>query len=284
MRGELNVIKAVTQLSFKNFISMDLSPKPYKNTEQRTQELSLGLPKTDEVKADIPYRGADEPTVETQEALATPPKHESLQAIEELEASRTKVQQVNQAKQEVAQESAMLQARFKQLTTFLDKHPVMLMASFDKETGHIETRPMRVAHRVNNIDLFFFTNKNASKIDRLDKHPQVCLSIYDPTTCEWICINGTPTLTSDRALIATHYNDSIKGWLTDLKDSVHDGGPQDPRLALLGVKTTSVKFAPRAKQTLANRAKEVFFHSDDTFVHEIDFDAEELDRMRLIAL
>jgi len=162
-----------------------------------------------------------------------------------------------------------------------DRNPVVILSMWDPN-GRMISRPMRVVHRINNIDFMFFTDMEAYKLAQLDRNPEVCISLYDPKTDEWISLSGAASLSNDRTLIAAQYNDSIRGWLEDLKDGTHDGGPHDPRLALLCVKTHTLKIASRGRPTAAERIKEVFFRSRDTNVGEVECTPQELEKMRLV--
>lgn len=54
-------------------------------------------------------------------------------------------------------------------------------------------------------------------------------------------------MVTDKAEIKKHYSPALKIWLGDLRDGTHDGGPDDPRIALLKVKSETVTYSISAK-------------------------------------
>lgn len=53
---------------------------------------------------------------------------------------------------------------------------------------------------------------------------------------EWASISGEASIVTDRVAVRKWYNPLLKGWLGDLKDGVHDGGPEDPRIGIMNIK------------------------------------------------
>jgi len=58
---------------------------------------------------------------------------------------------------------------------------------------------------------------------------------------------------TDRAYVKKHYSSSLKAWLGDLGDGTHDGGPEDPRIGIIRVKTHTVTYAI-VRKNVAGRA------------------------------
>ena len=48
---------------------------------------------------------------------------------------------------------------------------------------------------------------------------------------------------TDREAIKKHYSPALKAWMGDLGDGKHDGGPDDPRIVLIKVKTVTAQYA-----------------------------------------
>jgi hypothetical protein len=44
-------------------------------------------------------------------------------------------------------------------------------------------------------------------------------------------------------VVKKHYSPALKAWLGDLGDGKHDGGPEDPRIVLIKVKSTAAQYA-----------------------------------------
>lgn len=56
-------------------------------------------------------------------------------------------------------------------------------------------------------------------------------------------MSGHATVSADRELVKKYYSPSLKAWIGDLGDGKHDGGPDDPRICVIKVKTTTAQYA-----------------------------------------
>ena len=45
---------------------------------------------------------------------------------------------------------------------------------------------------------------------------------------EWVSISGKAELSKDRPKVEKYYSPTLKAWLGDLGDGIHDGSPNDP--------------------------------------------------------
>lgn len=52
-----------------------------------------------------------------------------------------------------------------------------------------------------------------------------------------------------------HYSPALKAWLGDLGDGKHDGGPEDPRIGVIRVKTLTATYAIVRKNALGRAAE-----------------------------
>jgi hypothetical protein len=43
--------------------------------------------------------------------------------------------------------------------------------------------------------------------------------------------------------VRKYYSPSLKAWVGDLGDGVHDGGPEDPRIAIIKIRAVSATYA-----------------------------------------
>ena len=107
--------------------------------------------------------------------------------------------------------------------------------------GHLVTRPMATQDRGPLADLWFVTNIEADKIDEIEHDPHVNLGYLDSGSMEWVSVSGTATITQDRAKIHELYEPDWKMWFGDEGGS-RDGGPDDPRLALILVDAHTVHY------------------------------------------
>lgn len=61
---------------------------------------------------------------------------------------------------------------------------------------------------------------------------------------------------TDRETVRANYSQSLKAWLGDLGDGTHDGGPDDPRIGVIRVKTRTATYAV-AVGTVLGRGAEI---------------------------
>jgi general stress protein 26 len=119
-----------------------------------------------------------------------------------------------------------------------------------RDDGQLVSRPMSTQKRNPIADLWFVTDIESNKIDELDQHPSVNLSYFSTKTKEWVSVSGTATMSNDRATIRDLYEPDWKMWF-GAHDAVRDGGPDDPRLALILVNAESVIYLKQDKSTPA---------------------------------
>ena len=107
--------------------------------------------------------------------------------------------------------------------------------------GHLVSRPMATQERVSGADLWFVTDASSHKLDELEFDRHVNLAYYNLKSREWVSVAGLATITHDRNLIKELYKPDWKVWFGD-EGGDRDGGPDDPRLALVLVEALSVEY------------------------------------------
>ena len=112
--------------------------------------------------------------------------------------------------------------------------------------GRLVSRPMATQKRDPIADLWFVTDVDSDKLDELESDPNVNLSYFDTRSWEWVSVSGTARVSTDRAQIRRLYQPDWKVWFGAL-DDVRDGGPDDPRLALILIDTESVIYMKQDK-------------------------------------
>ena len=120
------------------------------------------------------------------------------------------------------------------------------MLTTRRPDGRLVSRPMATQERDGISDLWFVTDVESHKLDELSFDPHVNLAYFDTRSWEWVSVSGTATISTDRAAIRRLYKSDWKAWFGEL-DSVRDGGPDDPRLALILVDADSVIYMKRDK-------------------------------------
>lgn len=114
--------------------------------------------------------------------------------------------------------------------------------------GRLVSRPMATQERHAAADLWYVTDVETDKIDELEFDRNVNLSYYRDRTKEWVSVSGTARISQDRSLIRELYRPDWRAWFGKV-DDVRDGGPDDPRLALLLVTADSVVYMKQDKPT-----------------------------------
>ena len=107
--------------------------------------------------------------------------------------------------------------------------------------GQLVSRPMATQERVTGTDLWFVTDVSSPKLDELRFDPHVNLAYYNLKSREWVSVSGTAQITQDRNLIQELYKPDWKAWFGD-EGGEKNGGPDDPRLALILVDAQSVEY------------------------------------------
>jgi general stress protein 26 len=130
-----------------------------------------------------------------------------------------------------------------ELYDLIDDMDVALMTT-RRPDGLLVTRPMAVQKRGELADVWFVTDINSGKVDEIQHDPNVSIGYYNSTSREWVSISGKASINQDRAKIHELYDDDWKIWFED-EGGNKDGGPDDPRFALIAVDAISVEFMTR---------------------------------------
>jgi general stress protein 26 len=120
------------------------------------------------------------------------------------------------------------------------------MLTTRRSDGRMVSRPMATQAREPIADLWFVTDIESHKMDELEHDPHVNLAYFDNDRYEWVSVSGTARISTDRDLIRSLYKPDWKIWFGKV-DEVRDGGPDDPRLALILVDADSVVYMKRDK-------------------------------------
>lgn len=130
--------------------------------------------------------------------------------------------------------------KVEQYYDLIEDMQIAMMTSVN-EDGALVSRPMATQKHASDGKLWFMTNTESHKVEELDKDPRVNLGFYKDRTREFVSISGHARVTKDRAKINALYRPDWKAWLGAESD-VRDGGPDDPRIALIEVTPHSVSY------------------------------------------
>ena len=114
--------------------------------------------------------------------------------------------------------------------------------------GSLVSRPMQVQERTAGTDLWFMTNVESHKLEELAHDPHVNLAFYRDRTREWVSVSGTAVLSQDPRIVHELYKPDWRAWLGD-QGGARDGGPDDPRIALVLVEAHSVIYSKQDRPT-----------------------------------
>jgi general stress protein 26 len=120
------------------------------------------------------------------------------------------------------------------------------MLTTRRPDGHLVSRPMATQGRISDADLWFVTSTETHKDDEIKFDPNVNCSYYNMKTREWVSVSGVARISKDRHLIKKLYKPDWKIWFGD-EGGKKDGGPNDPRLALIFVDIDSVTYMKNDK-------------------------------------
>ena len=137
-------------------------------------------------------------------------------------------------------ENAPLGKKLKELYQLIDGIEIAMFTT-RRQDGLLVSRPMATQTQAEGSDLWFVTDIESHKLDELDFDPQVNLAYYKDRTREWVSVSGTAAVTRDRQAIRELYRKDWKAWFGD-QGGERDGGPDDPRLALISVDVESVVY------------------------------------------
>ncbi|KAJ5901813.1 hypothetical protein N7495_002341 [Penicillium taxi] len=132
-------------------------------------------------------------------------------------------------------EDPPLPQKIEDLVDFISEVKFGMLTTKQSDGPFLTSRSMALAAKENGgVDLIFHTNLFSGKVMDLNAHPQETnMSFLDPINGAWASISGTASVIADPAIVQKHYSPTLKAWIGDLGDGVHDGGPTDPRIGVI---------------------------------------------------
>jgi general stress protein 26 len=115
------------------------------------------------------------------------------------------------------------------------------MMTTRRADGHMVSRPMATQKRASGADFWFATMEEMPKVAEISAEPRVNLSYYKDRTKEWVSISGEAQISRDRAKIRELWAPDWKFWFPD-EGGEKDGGAEDPRIVLIGVRAVSAQY------------------------------------------
>lgn len=132
-----------------------------------------------------------------------------------------------------------------ELYQLIEKIEVAMLTT-RRPDGLLVSRPMATQKREPIADLWYVTDIESHKLDELEHDPNVNLAFFDTDSYEWVSVSGTARISTNRDQIRALYKPDWKMWFGE-EDEVRDGGPDDPRMALILVTADTVIYMKREK-------------------------------------
>lgn len=115
------------------------------------------------------------------------------------------------------------------------------MLTTRRADGHLVSRPMATQKRAAGADFWFVTLRTSPKVREIAAEPRVNLAYYKDRTREWVSVSGEAAISDDRGKIRELWAPDWKAWFED-EGGANDGGPDDPRMVLIGVTAVTAQY------------------------------------------
>lgn len=145
--------------------------------------------------------------------------------------------------------------KVKDLSDFVDSCKFGIMTTRDSFSGALVSRCMVVAAKeVDGIDLIFYTNTESGKVNDIKSDPHVNVSFID-SSGQWASFAGKSRICTESGIVTKYYSPMLRAWIGDLGDGKHDGGPNDPRLGIIKVLSTTITYAVTSNNAITRGFK-----------------------------
>ncbi|GAA5826509.1 hypothetical protein JCM11251_002403 [Rhodosporidiobolus azoricus] len=120
--------------------------------------------------------------------------------------------------------------------------------------GSLHSRMMHPASH-QGLVFQFIANTDSGKFDELENDDQVNISFADPSSTDWLSAAGKASVVKDVETIKKLWNPTVKSWFGDLKDGVRTGEPGDPRIAVIEVIPSEIRYWVKTRTSLGQAAE-----------------------------
>lgn len=87
--------------------------------------------------------------------------------------------------------------------------------------------------------------------EELESDAHVNVSFLDPSSTNWVSVTGEAKLTQNKNKINELWNPMTKAWFGDLGDGVHKGNQDDPRVSVIEVIPSEIRYWKANKGRIA---------------------------------
>ncbi|GBE81150.1 hypothetical protein BKA93DRAFT_13989 [Sparassis latifolia] len=92
------------------------------------------------------------------------------------------------------------------------------------------------------VTLCFIANRVSGKFDEIGNDAHVNVSFYDESSTNWASYAGIAKISQDKEKIEKHWSSTTAAWFGDLGDGIHKGDQHDPRVALIEVVPSEIRY------------------------------------------
>ncbi|CAE6467890.1 unnamed protein product [Rhizoctonia solani] len=107
--------------------------------------------------------------------------------------------------------------------------------------GELHSRAMAPAS-LDGLHFTFIVNNQSHKTDEMESDPHVNVSFFDPGSNHWVSVAGTAKVLQDKKRAKELWNPFVSAWFGDLGDGVHKGDSEDPRVSLIDITPTEIRY------------------------------------------
>ncbi|CAA7261784.1 unnamed protein product [Cyclocybe aegerita] len=132
------------------------------------------------------------------------------------------------------------------------KSTVTAMLTTRSADGQFHSRAMNPVAPDSDTDLTltFIANNASHKFEEIQNDSHVNVSFLNPSTTSWASFSGRAKIIEDREIIRTKWSSTISAWFGDLKDGIHKGDVNDPRVAMIQVIPDEIRYWSATKGKL----------------------------------
>ncbi|KAJ7218109.1 hypothetical protein GGX14DRAFT_439823 [Mycena pura] len=122
--------------------------------------------------------------------------------------------------------------------------------------GHLHSRAMVPSSPFDatQLSLVFIANNASEKFQEIKNDAHVNVSFCDINSTSWASYSGTAKVSQDKELIRKHFSSSVSVYFGDLKDGVHTGKVDDPRISVIEVVPDEIHYWVATKGSIARAA------------------------------
>jgi len=105
-------------------------------------------------------------------------------------------------------------------------------------------------HSETQLTLTFLANNASHKFDEIEHDSNVNVSFLDQASTAWASYCGKAKIDNSRDSIKKHWSPYVSAYFGDLKDGVHKGDENDPRISIIQVVPEEIRYWLPTKGTI----------------------------------